>query len=57
MTCPKCHSEDTAIVTTYVRRWSVMLFRGRRVAGDDVERTHEDKNRCLDCGAEWEGDE
>ena len=57
MTCPKCNSEDTAIVTTYMRRWSVMLFNGRRVAGDDVERTHEDKNRCLDCGHEWEVDD
>lgn len=54
MTCPKCNSEDTAIVTTYTRRWSVMLFRDRRVAAHDVERTHVDKNRCLDCGHEWE---
>ena len=54
MTCPKCQSDDTAIVTTYTRRWSVMLFKDRRVAGDGhVERTHEDKNRCLDCGHEW----
>jgi Zn ribbon nucleic-acid-binding protein len=53
MTCPKCNSPDTAIVTHYVRRWSVMLFRNRRVAGDDVEREQVDVNRCLDCGYEW----
>ena len=57
MTCPKCKSNDTAIVTHYVRSWSVMLFKGRRVAGDDVERTHEDRNRCLDCGHEWRAEE
>ena len=57
MTCPNCNSGDTAIVTHYVRKWSVMLFKGRRVAGDDVERTQVDKNRCLDCGAEWEGED
>lgn len=53
MTCPKCNSPDTAIITHYVRRWSVMIFRGRRVAGDDVEREQVDKQRCLDCGHEW----
>ena len=53
MTCPKCQSKDTAIVTHYVRRWSVMLFRDRRVAGDDVEREQVDVNRCLDCGYGW----
>lgn len=54
MTCPKCNSDDTAIVSTYTRRWSAMLFKDRRVAGDGpVERTHDDKNRCLDCGHEW----
>jgi hypothetical protein len=30
-----------------------MLFRDRRIAEQDVERTHEDKLRCLDCGHEW----
>ena len=53
MTCPKCDSEDYAIVTHYVRRWSVMIFKDRRIAEQDVERTHEDKLRCLDCGHEW----
>jgi Zn ribbon nucleic-acid-binding protein len=53
MTCPKCQSPDTAIVTHYTRRWSVMLFKDRRVAGDDVEREQVDVNRCLDCGYEW----
>ena len=53
MTCQKCGSENTAIVTHYVRKWSVMLFKGRRVAGDDVEREQVDVNRCLDCGWEW----
>lgn len=53
MKCPKCNSEDTAIVSTYTRKWSVMLFRDRRIAEHDVERTHEDKLRCLDCGHEW----
>lgn len=57
MTCPKCQSEDTAVVTTYTRRWSVMLFKDRRIAEQDVERTHEDRNRCLDCGAEWSCEE
>ena len=55
MTCPKCNSEDCAVVTTYTREWSVMLFKGRRIAELDVKRTHEDRNRCLDCGHEWEG--
>jgi hypothetical protein len=54
MTCPNCNSEDTCIVTTYTRRWTVLIFPDRRVSGDgDVERTHEDKLRCLDCGHEW----
>ena len=53
MNCPNCGSENTAIVTHYTRRWSVMLFKGLRVAWDDVERTQVDKNRCLDCGHEW----
>ena len=57
MSCPKCNSEDTCIVTTYTRKWTVMIFPDRRVGGDgDVERTHEDRNRCLDCGHEWEGE-
>jgi len=56
MTCPKCNSEDTAIVSSYVRRWSVMIFRDRRVGGDDVESERTDKNRCLDCGHEWRDD-
>lgn len=54
MTCPKCQSTDTAIVTHYVRRWSVMIFKDRRVAENDVQREHRDANRCLDCGHEWE---
>lgn len=53
MTCPKCNSENYAIVTHYVRKWSVMIFKDRRIAEQDVERTHEDKLRCLDCGHEW----
>lgn len=53
MTCPKCQSEDYAIVTTYTRKWSVMLFRDRRISEQDVERTQEDKHQCLDCGHEW----
>ena len=57
MNCPKCTSEDTAIVTTYVRKWSVMIFKDRRIAEQDVERTHEDKLRCLDCGHEWRSEE
>lgn len=57
MTCPKCNSEGTAIITHYVRKWSVMLFKDRRVADGPVARAHDDKNRCLDCGWGWEGEE
>ena len=56
MTCPKCSSEDTARITNYVREWSVMLFKDRRVTDGPVYRTH-DKNRCFDCGHEWEVEE
>ena len=57
MTCPKCGSENMAIVTHYVRKWDVMPFKGRRMAGDDVEWIQIDKRICLDCGAEWEVEE
>lgn len=53
MTCPKCNSTDTATVSTYSRRWTVVLARGRRTGEGDVEHGREDKNRCLDCGHEW----
>lgn len=57
MTCPKCNSEDTAIVSTYTRRWTVVLTRGRRSGEGEVEHGREDKQRCLDCGHEWRGEE
>jgi len=53
MTCPNCNSEDTATVSTYTRKWTVVLARGRRTGEGDVERGREDKQRCLDCGHEW----
>lgn len=31
--------------------------RGRRSGEGDVEHGREDRNRCLDCGHEWEGEE
>lgn len=53
MTCPKCQSEDTATVSTYTRKWTCILYRGRRSGEGDVEHGREDKQRCLDCGHEW----
>lgn len=53
MTCPKCNSEDTAIVSTYTRRWTVIITRRQRKGEGEVDLTHEDRNRCLDCGHEW----
>ena len=52
MTCPKCSSEDTAIVTHYDKTWIFPDFRfdgGLR----DVTREQVDMQRCLDCGHEW----
>lgn len=57
MTCPKCNSEDTAIVSTYTRKWTCILYRGRRSGEGDVEHGREDKQRCLDCGHEWRYEE
>ena len=53
MTCPNCNSNDTAILTEYVRRWSVLIFKDRREGCGDVRREQVDKHRCLDCGHEW----
>lgn len=53
MTCPNCQSTDTAILTEYVRRWSVLLFRGRREGCGDVTREQMDYGKCLDCGHKW----
>ena len=57
MTCPKCNSEDTATVSTHTRKWTVVLARGRRSGEGEVEHGREDKQRCLDCGYEWRGEE
>lgn len=53
MTCPNCQSTDTAILTEYVRRWSVLLFRGRREGCGDVTWEQVDFGKCLDCGHKW----
>ena len=53
MTCPNCQSTDTAILTEYVRRWSVLLFKGRREGCGDVTREQVDYGKCLDCGHKW----
>ena len=53
MTCPKCGSDDTAEVSTYTRKWTVLITRASRKGDGPVETTREDKTRCLDCGTEW----
>ena len=53
MTCPNCQSNDTAILTEYVRRWSVLIFKDRRVGDGPVEREQRDYGKCLDCGNKW----
>ena len=55
MKCPKCGSEDTVIRTSTTAKM-VKKF-GFFWSTTHREEKTETCRRCLDCGAEWEGED